>query len=179
MNIEKALLTEGWMHDDELKWLAEQASAKNLIVEIGSFKGRSTRALGDNALGKVIAIDHWNGEDYVGLNEEQRQLLYKEFCTNLSDLIESKKVTPYRMNSGDVNNVPELEQLKPDMVFIDGDHMYENIKRDIEIWLPKVVNGGLICGHDAAYYPVIRSVRELIPDHELVKGTTIWMAVKK
>ncbi len=35
-----------------------------------------------------------------------------------------------------------------DLVFIDGDHSYEAAKRDIEMWLPKVKPGGILCGHD-------------------------------
>ena len=35
-----------------------------------------------------------------------------------------------------------------DFVFFDADHRYPNIKRDIEIWLPKVKKGGLLIGHD-------------------------------
>jgi hypothetical protein len=35
-----------------------------------------------------------------------------------------------------------------DFVFIDGDHTYEGVKRDIEAWAPKVRDGGIVAGHD-------------------------------
>lgn len=35
-----------------------------------------------------------------------------------------------------------------DMVFIDGDHSYEAVKRDIHAWVPNVKEGGIIALHD-------------------------------
>ena len=35
-----------------------------------------------------------------------------------------------------------------DFVFIDADHLYESVKRDIRAWLPKVKPCGVIGGHD-------------------------------
>lgn len=37
-----------------------------------------------------------------------------------------------------------------DFVFIDADHSYEGVSRDIQAWHPKVKAGGLLCGHDYA-----------------------------
>ena len=35
-----------------------------------------------------------------------------------------------------------------DFVYIDGDHSYEAVKRDLEMWYPKIRKGGVLCGHD-------------------------------
>jgi hypothetical protein len=35
-----------------------------------------------------------------------------------------------------------------DFVYIDGDHRYESVLRDITVWEPKVRKGGIIGGHD-------------------------------
>ena len=35
-----------------------------------------------------------------------------------------------------------------DFLFIDADHSYEAVKKDLELWYPKVKHGGVISGHD-------------------------------
>jgi predicted O-methyltransferase YrrM len=35
-----------------------------------------------------------------------------------------------------------------DFVFIDGDHSYEGCAKDIDLWYPKLKEGGLLSGHD-------------------------------
>lgn len=37
---------------------------------------------------------------------------------------------------------------KLDFAFLDGDHTYEAVKKDIESWWPYVASGGVLCGHD-------------------------------
>ena len=38
-----------------------------------------------------------------------------------------------------------------DVCFLDADHRYEYVKRDIEKFLPKVKSGGILCGHDCEF----------------------------
>jgi hypothetical protein len=35
-----------------------------------------------------------------------------------------------------------------DFVYIDGSHLYHDVKRDLNDWLPKLKDNGIICGHD-------------------------------
>ena len=58
-----------------------------------------------------------------------------------------------------------------DFVFIDADHAYKSVVRDIEDWKPKVKKGGYITGHDYYMSPVKKAVRDVLgsaerhPDH--------------
>jgi len=174
-DIARAAQINGWMSDLELQWLADQAKEHHLIVELGSYKGRSTRALGDCTEGVVVAVDHWKGESHLGISQQERDKLFSEFNTNLNDLIERKKVIPINVDHANINDIPMLAEINPDFVFVDGDHT--QAKRDIEIWLKKLIPGGTISGHDSGYKDVAKAIAELLPNFKLVPDTTIWYAL--
>lgn len=156
-------MIQGWMWETELNWLKEQAQKHSRIVELGSYLGRSTKALSATP-GTVTAIDNW-----IGVQGADSWNLYHRFCENLAAEIKAGKVIPMRAEhkTADVDFVP-------DMVFIDGDHCYTAVKRDIERWKAKLAPGGLLCGHDAYDEGVRRAVQELVPDAQKVPETLIW-----
>lgn len=172
----------GWMSQPELQWLAEQAHERYLLCELGSYFGRSTRALADNSSGIVWAIDRWARMDYmpntaIGQDGED---IWREFNLNLGDHLNTGRVRAIRIDHKDVHPfaLPHLRKL--DMVFIDGDHEYEAVCRDIREWRPRLAPGGLLCGHDArsADWPgVDQALAELVPDAEYVPGTALWWKV--
>lgn len=166
--IEKALQIDGWMAEAELRWLAEQALSHRVIVEIGSFLGRSTRALADNTPGVVYAVDHWYGPAESAMPPWERETLYDQFCANLHDLIEVKKAIPVRVNHAKVQI-----DANPDMVFIDGDHRFESVLSDIQKW--KHIDG-LLCGHDYSWNGVRMALETQFEADRIenVEGTDIW-----
>jgi predicted O-methyltransferase YrrM len=56
-----------------------------------------------------------------------------------------------------------------DLVFIDANHEYSHIRKDIDKWIPKVKTGGIIAGHDYsdAHPGVKQAVKESWGDFEL------------
>jgi predicted O-methyltransferase YrrM len=57
-----------------------------------------------------------------------------------------KQLRVYRMSS-DVA-APMFKDGYFDMVYLDGDHTYGGVSRDVKAWLPKVRKGGVLAGHD-------------------------------
>lgn len=59
-----------------------------------------------------------------------------------------------------------------DFVFIDADHAYGSVARDIDAWLPKVKPGGVIAGHDHCpdFPGVIQAVTERFSRYEVYRG---------
>lgn len=69
-----------------------------------------------------------------------------------------------------------------DFVFVDANHLYEAVKRDIELWLPTVRSGGIIAFHDYHHahnrrgnFGVKRAVDEAFGDQIKTTGTIAWM----
>jgi len=175
-DISKALLIGGWMSDRELLWLATQARTHNLIVEFGSLHGRSTRAMADNNDGIIWAVDPWAGVYYEEDGEKVpiSTFIMPYFIQNLKDHIDIGHVIPIRKFSYQFSLPHEV-----DMVFIDGDHRYETVLKDIRKAYELLESGGLICGHDYGHpsWPGVKqAVDELLGP--VVVEDTIWYTIR-
>jgi predicted O-methyltransferase YrrM len=178
MNIERALSIDGWMSEAELKFLANHAQTSRLIIEFGCWKGRSTRALADNTNGLIFAVDPWNGIYYADNDTVHgiRTDVFPEFETNLKDKIDARVVIPFRKYSEDF-----YTSWSPDFIFIDGDHRYETVKKDILLAMELLREGGVLAGHDYTHrdWPgVKKAVDEIFPNVNLVDSIW-WIHVSK
>jgi predicted O-methyltransferase YrrM len=173
MNLQRAQSIFGWMTDEEMEWLAFEGSRHKVIVEIGSYVGRSARAIADNTDGILYCVDHWNGPIEFDPPHE-RESLYGHFCANTGDLIEQGRVVPVQLSSVEAAEKWFVSNLtQPDMVFIDGSHDYENFRKDLFAWAKVIKPGGLFCGHDS-HWPGVEEGRRLhLPPHMTGVGG-IW-----
>jgi hypothetical protein len=182
IDISRAEQIPGWCADLELQWLAEQAETANVTVEVGSFVGRSTRAIADHTSGTLIAVDDWWGPRDAGFVRSERLTFLQQFVQNLegSRCAQSKQLLVWQQDHTAITK--ELiaktfgEQFRPDFIFIDGHHEFENVHHDISVWYPFLADGGLICGHDySEQFPgVIKAVSQLLPDARPVGAGSIW-----
>jgi hypothetical protein len=174
VDISKALSVPGWMSERELLWLASHAMECTTIVEFGSFYGRSMRAMADNCPdGRLWAVDPWSG--FYATNEGDNlntvnTYVYPDFCKFLSDHIQSGRVVPHRGFSYSFKLPYQV-----DMVFIDGDHRYDIVHKDIDKAIELVKPGGLICGHDYGH-PMWYGVKDAVNERfgEVFVEDTIW-----
>ncbi len=150
---------DGWMSERMCKWLYEMAATMQTIVEIGSWKGRSTHALCSGCRGTVTVIDHFLGSPGDGLvltdDERREDRVYNAFLKNMEEF---KNLVINRTDS--ITAAAQYEDRSFDMVFIDAEHIYESVKKDLAAWLPKAKK--LICGHDYfdRFPGVVRAVDE-------------------
>ena len=174
MNIENALAIQGWMDPHDLEWLAERAAAHSRIVELGCWRGRSTTCLADNTPGVVYAVDHWCGsEEHQPVDAPK---LYQMFLDQMAGYIASGKVIPTRASSTAAAAEFAARGLTFDMIFVDASHDYESVKADLAAWWPLVAPGGLFCGHDAGYGPVLQATTETFPN--LHHEHSMWVVEK-
>ena len=73
----------------------------------------------------------------------------------------------------------EIKNNSIDLVFIDGCHVYSDVKADILVSKKKIKSGGIICGHDywSLHPGVIKAVNEICGiDGFKIHGLSIWVA---
>ncbi|MBI5873354.1 MAG: class I SAM-dependent methyltransferase [Candidatus Omnitrophica bacterium] len=108
------------------------------IVEIGSFKGKTTVSL---AYGSKL-----NRREKVWAVDPQRDPAVKEVFL--------KNITSARMEDHIIPVFKTSEEAVKDfsgpirLLFIDGCHEYEFVKRDIMLWKDRLIDGGIIALHD-------------------------------
>lgn len=71
----------------------------------------------------------------------------------------------------------EILESSLDLVFIDAQHTYENVKEDIHEWAPKLKDEGIMGGHysfDPAFPGVRKAVEETGLEYEAGPGHTWW-----
>ncbi|MCU1364982.1 MAG: hypothetical protein JWL72_3878 [Ilumatobacteraceae bacterium] len=146
---------DGWMSPDQAEALYAAASschAGDQIVEIGSFRGRSTIVLASAAVDGVdiVAIDPHAGNDR-GPNEidgfvEEASVDHQVFVANLIDAGVADRVRHVREMS-DAAHTDVHGDIA--VLYIDGAHRYAPARQDIEQWGARVRNGGTLLIHDS------------------------------
>ena len=67
-----------------------------------------------------------------------------------------------------------FEDKSIDFIFIDGNHQYEFVKKDIIAWLPKLKEGGVLAGHDHDWQRVKDAVKEILGEVKTISNYWIY-----
>jgi len=122
------------------------------VCEIGTFKGGTLFIWCQlaEADAKIVSID-LPGGGFGGGYSERSVPFFEAFCK------EGQQLTCLRQSSHDPATKEKLEGIldgEPiDFLFIDGDHTYEGVKKDFELYAPLVRKGGMIGFHDIVERP--------------------------
>jgi predicted O-methyltransferase YrrM len=122
------------------------------ILEIGTANGGSLfcfcKLAQDNAT--IISIDLPGGK-FGGGYPEWKIPIYQAFAKKNQKFYLLRKDSHSQETLGEVKKILNGNQL--DFLFIDGDHSYEGVKKDFEMYSPLVKKGGVIAFHDIVFGP--------------------------
>lgn len=160
-----------------------------LVVEVGTYKGDFAEVM-YNALEPeyLYAVDPFKVmEEYtdnpsIGKIDFSDQAVLDE----LADSVEKRIAGIGYCKMLRATSVEASERFLDeslDVVYIDGCHKYESVKKDISVWYPKVKNGGILCGHDyvsgvlqpgkgVEKFGVIQAVQEFVQEYNLTLAIT-------
>jgi MMP 1-O-methyltransferase len=133
----------GWLTDEEgeaLYELARGCTGRGAIVEIGSWKGKSTICLGLGSRAgngvRIFAIDPHT--DYR----------FGDFTANIEGAGIADLVTPIAaLSQAAADDFREAIEL----LFVDGSHEESLVREDFDKWVPKVLDGGWVAFHDTTW----------------------------
>jgi hypothetical protein len=167
-------------YEDVYAEVVKNAKDGHHFVEIGAWYGQSTAFLAveiinSNKKIKFDVVDTWKGSEqmYDPTNPAydktliEKGTIYPQFIENMNPVISF--INPIEKDSVDASSLYDDKSL--DFVFIDAEHKYEYVIKDIESWLPKVKPGGIISGHDYGWDGVTRAINEVFgKDRYKTKG---------
>lgn len=155
---------DGWLNDMEgvaLYAVAKYGPEKGNVVEIGSFKGKSTvwiaKGLKSANREKVFAIDPHTGsvENKPGhrfsKNMPSSGSTKSLFLRNLKKYEIKDWVIPLTETSQKALEAWGGSPIR--LLFIDGDHRYRFVEKDFLGWERFLVRGGIIAFHDYGVWP--------------------------
>ena len=160
------------------------------IIEIGCWEGKSTSHLANSVYPEnLICNDTWLG------NVEESKASGKKHVTEL--ILESRDVHSIFLRNMDLITKGNYSVVKKDcfvwlkefnepikFCHIDASHDYESVKSIIELLLPKIVKGGILCGDDFLsahkgridlHGGVERAVRETLPNFSNKENLWYWV----
>ena len=124
---------------EALTRLVQKASCPEMnVLEVGVGEGGTTTCL----LGMVMDL----GGHIWGVDLWPDKEVWKKFVEATWSHMANGSLYLFRISSERAMKMFANEVFG--LIFIDADHRYSYVKQDIIGWLPKVKEGGILCGHD-------------------------------
>lgn len=148
---------EGYLGDREMRLLALFAAlptASGEVLEIGSFKGKSTIVLAKAAQlagqKSIVAVDPLTSPAVTDPSLRGEASGWKDFEANLRRAGVFDQVEFYRECSSDLA-LKWNPQRKIRLLWIDGDHTYRGAKLDFDLFRPFLADGAVLAMHDVLH----------------------------
>lgn len=166
----------GWFPPTNKETLARLIAQFHVesVIEIGSFVGLSTVWFAERVK-SVITIDPFDAitrEKYLkGEAKEAAEHQFENFKKNTEAF---DNITVIQTTS---EEAARMLNAKADLVYVDGSHLYDEVKKDILLWYPRAIK--IFCGDDySPWWPGVRRAVDEAP-FEVNKNQRLWYAVKR
>ncbi len=180
---------EGWFSQADALFVSNilKNIRDSIVVELGIMYGRSTAVMMPIALNnnnEYYAIDNFFGGIDASTEASKIQRIegpkvMNKFVSNMKNLGINR--SDYKLFKTDSASAAiYLVDNSVGFCFIDADHAYESVKKDIETWWPKIRIGGYLAGHDFQNNDVSRAVTEFAASNNLniKNGGNCWLVQK-
>jgi hypothetical protein len=130
--------------------LVNNRFASPVIVEIGIAGGHFTKQIVATVRGleSLHCIDPWKHfetgyEDACNLSQAEQDERYRQFCKDVED---DYRIIPVRAMSHDAAAITDPDTI--DFIYLDANHSFDAVMRDLTCWWPNLKSGGIFAGHD-------------------------------
>jgi len=137
------------------------------IAEIGVDEGKNSLVILENLnVEKIYLIDPY--EDYEGyraiegVSEKNYINSARKSAMNRLRKYKDKIVWVREYSEKAADKIP-----KCDFIYVDGNHHYEYVKKDLKLFFDKVKDGGVFAGHDIERKGVFKAVSEFVVKNKL------------
>ncbi len=136
------------------KYLINRCSKKSVIIEFGTWLGMSAKFICRNTTNdsKVICVDFWKGDTSIGQRTDDDEL-YKRFIDNTWEF--RNKIIPVRMDGKKAATYLSKLGIKPDLIYLDMGHSYEEVIKDLNVIVPAFPKT-IIVGDDYLFWPGVK-----------------------
>lgn len=160
-----------------------------LIIEVGTWKGGSAvhmaevaKNLYGNSNFEIVCIDtflgsveHWDRTSFIMNFKHGRPTLYDVFLSNVVRTSNDDVITPFPVDSHNGWQTLLNFNVEADLIYIDGGHDYDAVKRDIEGYKKILKPGGVLLLDDGFHQPIIDACNECIPGCQYLEEKIIWV----
>jgi hypothetical protein len=142
---------------DKRAYILEQLDKQSKIAEVGVWKGDFSRQIWSiSNPNLLVLVDSWNFDEKVRgcapqvIGEEPlNQIFFDQAKKDTYDKFQNiQNVHILDLNSFEASH--NYEDNFFDYIYIDAEHTYEAVTKDLEVWYPKLKKNGILFGDD--YY---------------------------
>jgi hypothetical protein len=174
---------QGWGSDHPILRRLVHDLKPPLIIEVGSWKGRSAVNMARYGLEvgldlELLCVDSWLGSPEHWLKDFEsdwyRSLrirngsptIYDTFLRNVIEAGLADVITPFRVPSATAFHVLDALHVRARLIYLDAGHEEDAVRGDLDLYMRLLAADGVLCGDDYGTWPgVTRAVQAYCAAH--------------